>query len=231
MTKDDEIRKLAYNIYKKRNRQHGSEIEDWLKAENAFVWKERLFKFLRHPIFLLFISGIAIWFIQQNYLRNEKMLDKKYEILEEMSSIHADYYQKLWNYFYGKQDKEGVGNMREYRREIQSTVARGVSVNTELPILFDNKEISDNWNKFMKTYHDTWYKLTREEVSGQKLNEELNKADPYITKVVQYSYSELGKGQEKEGKETFKSSEIPSHSMQESLVSGDAGIASGSVVK
>lgn len=153
-------------------------------------------EWLKHPIILLIIGSGLIWWVQQCILikvdREEKTLTKKYQILTEASSIYTDYYQNMWNFFFGKTGKENLETMREYRERIQSTVARAKSVEIQLPILFPKKETSDNWSQFLKIYHDAWYKLSREGLTEQELNEALNRASPCIDKVIQDIYTDLG---------------------------------------
>jgi hypothetical protein len=89
--------------------------------------------------------------------------------------------------------------MREYRRNIQSTVAKAVSIGTELPILFKNDDISNNWNKFLQLYHSAWYKLSRENLTEKELNEMLNNATPYIDNAMRSAYNELGYTEREQG--------------------------------
>jgi hypothetical protein len=36
---EDKLRKRAYELYRKRQAERGSELEDWLRAEAELVWK------------------------------------------------------------------------------------------------------------------------------------------------------------------------------------------------
>lgn len=167
------------------------------KKDVLTVRERKVYEWLKHPIILLLIGSGLIWGVQQSILikadREDKALTKKYQILTEMSSIHTDYYQNMWNFFLGKRGKEDIETMRGYRERIQSTVARAKSVEIQLPILFTRKEISDNWSQFLKIYHDAWYKLSREELTEQELNDALNKASSScIDKVIQDIYTGLG---------------------------------------
>lgn len=158
--------------------------------------ERKIYVWLKHPIILLLIGSGLIWWIQQCILievdREDKALTKKYQILTEVSSIHTDYYQNMWNFFFGKTGKEDLETMRGYREKIQSMVARAKSVEIQLPILFTKKETSDNWSQFLKIYHDAWYKLSREGLTEQELNDALNRALPCIDKVIQDIYTDLG---------------------------------------
>lgn len=152
-------------------------------------------KLLRHPIVLIFISAVLIWVVQQcvltNIARTEKRLDRKYEVLTEISSIYVDYYQEFWNYFFAKEKKEAVGNIKEYRARIQSISTKANALRVELPILFKNKEISTNWNDYLTTYHRAWDKLNSDELTEKELNKMLDEAKPYIDKIIHNISSEL----------------------------------------
>lgn len=171
------------------------------RKRKIYEWLEKhIYKWLNTPIILLLIGSGLIWGVQLCVLkkvdREEKALAKKYQILTEVSSIHTDYYQNMWNFFFGKIGKEDTETMRGYRERIQSTVARAKSIETQLPILFTKKETSHNWGQFLKIYHDAWYKLSREGLTEQELNDVLNKAEPYIDKVVRSIYTDLGYNKE-----------------------------------
>lgn len=185
--------------------------------------ERKIYEWLKNPIILLLIGSGLIWWIQQRILievdRKDKALTKKYQILTEVSSIHTDYYQNMWNFFFGKTGKEDIETMRKYRESIQSTVARAKSVEIQLPILFTKKETSDNWSQFLKIYHDAWYKLSREGLTEQELNEKLNRALLHIDEVVQDIYTDLGYNK-KQNRTVLGSQQATSDTVQAHVFSG-----------
>jgi hypothetical protein len=100
------------------------------KKDVLTVRERKVYEWLKHPIILLLIGGGLIWRVQQSILieidREEKALAKKYQMLTEASSIHTDYYQNMWNFFFGRTGKEDIETMRGYRERIQSAVARAL---------------------------------------------------------------------------------------------------------
>lgn len=188
------------------------------KKDVLTVRERKVYEWLRHPIILLLIGSGLIWLVQQRILievdREEKALAKKYQILTEASSIHTDYYQNMWNFFLGKIGKEDIETMRGYRERIQSTVARAKSVEIQLPILFTKKETSDNWSQFLKIYHDAWYKLSREGLTEQELNDALNKALPCIDKVIHDIYTDLGYNKREYDRKSLESQQATGDTVQ-----------------
>jgi len=146
------------------------------------------FRFIRHPLFLLFISGILIWGLQQNYLRNEKILERKYEIFKNITPLHTSYYQESWNQWYAFRDKKPS---EEYRRNIQRIVVEAKDIQIQLPLLFADKKIYEDWQKFLHIFWEANYQVTREGISEQQLNEKLNSVAPLIDDILSRMYKEL----------------------------------------
>ncbi|MFA4888225.1 MAG: DUF2934 domain-containing protein [Candidatus Omnitrophota bacterium] len=192
MAKENKIRNLAYQFYEKRKGKDNLELDDWLKAEKMVLRKEKIsnvfFKFLRHPLFLLCISGVVIWGLQQSYLEREKLLAEKYEIFTKVSPIHSVYYQEIWNQWYAFRDKTPS---EEYRRNIQRIVVEAKSIEIRLPILFKDKKIYEDWKEFLRIFWEANYPISREGISEQQLNEKLNSAALLLNDILNRMFKEV----------------------------------------
>ena len=190
--REDKIRKLAYHFYLKRNCKEGNDLDDWLKAEGKVFKRERsingLFKFIKHPLLLIIISGIIIWCFQQRYIKNEETLKQKFEVMKKVSSVCASYYQEIWNQWFAFRDNQ---QREEYRRNIQRVVIEAKAIETQLPILFKDKTIYKDWREILRIFWDANYPVSREGISEQQLNERLNSATPLIGKILNRMYREL----------------------------------------
>lgn len=169
--------------------------------------------FWKHPLVLLIVGSLLIWLVQQNALihlkRQEKLLERKYEVISNVASIPAEYYQNMWNYFFAvkniseiqtkstlsEKDWEMIqkheARLEKYRTELQTTIIKAKSVEAQL-VLFKNKEIANSWNKFLEIYWRGFYPISREGITEENLNEQLNKAAPYTSKTLRNIFVELG---------------------------------------
>lgn len=192
MKTENKIAKLAYKFYLKRRCKEGQALADWLKAERIILRrnkvKNRFFAFIRHSLFLLLFSGIAIWSLQQSYLKREKIIEKKYEISKSISSICASYYQEIWNHWFAFRDKTPS---EEYRRNIQRIVAEAKAIETQIPIVFKDKIIYEDWQNILHIFGEANHPISREGISEQQLNKILNSANPLIDDMLNRMYKEL----------------------------------------
>ncbi len=193
MDREDKIRKLAYHLHLKRNCKEGkNDLDNWLKAEEIVSNRERFmngsFKFIKHPLLLIIISGVAIWSFQQSYIKNEEMLKRKFEVMKTVSPLYASYYQEIWNQWYAFRDKQ---QSEEYRRNIQRVVIEAKTIETQLPILFKDKTIYKDWQKILHIFWTANYPVSREGISEQQLNEILNPAGPLINNILNRMYKEV----------------------------------------
>lgn len=233
--KDEEILiELWKNIKEGNEKMEDNNKKDTsAKASMAYA-KKRSCKWSKNPLVLLLIGSGLIWWMQQCILtkvnREEKKLDRKYEMLTNISSIHAEYYHQLWNYFFAKRDKENEENMRKYRGKIQLVVGRAIAIKTELPVLFKDKEILSNWDKFLEKYHNGWYKSSREGLTEQELNEILNSATPYIHKVIEGIYADLKVFDKEQTVKVSNSSQATGDLMQNRTICDISNTASAPIV-
>lgn len=196
MAIEDKIAKLAYKFYLKREGKNGSALDDWLKAERIILSQNRFingfFKFIRHPLSVIIISGILssifIWPFQQRYIKNEEMSKRKFEVMKMISPICASYYQETWNQWYAFQNKTPS---EKYRGNIQGIVAEAKSIETQLPILFKDKKIYEDWQKILHIFWQANYPISREGISEQQLNEKLNSVNPLLDDILNRMYKEL----------------------------------------
>lgn len=188
MTNEDKIRRLAYRLYEKRGRAQGKELDDWLRAERIISGKTAFFNFIKHPLVVLIVSGVVIFLLQQMYLKNEKRLGKKYEIFKLISPTYVAYYQETWNQWYAFENKTPS---EEYRKNIQRVVIEAKTIETQLPIVFKDKKIYEDWHEILSIFWEANYPISREGISEQKLNEKLNKAQPLLNNVLNRMYGEI----------------------------------------
>lgn len=146
------------------------------------------FRLLRHPLFLLIISGIFIWNLQQHYLEKKDALQKKYDIFKSIATLHGAYYQEIWNEWYAFKDKQPSV---EYRRNIQQIVLKAKGIEMEMPFLFKDKKIYEDWGDFLRIFWEAQYPISREGISEEQLNKQLNSATPLIGDILDRMYKEL----------------------------------------
>ncbi len=187
MDRENKIRKLAYRFYLKRDKKYNLELKDWLMAEEKIIRQER-FKLLRHPLFIIFITGFFVWPLQQQYMKNVEMQKIKFEILKRIPAVHASYYQEIWNQRFAFRDKTPS---QEYRRNIQRLVVEATDIEMQLPFLFKDRKIYENWKESLQIFHDANYPISRDGISEQQLNEKLNSATPLINDILNRIYKEL----------------------------------------
>lgn len=179
--KHNKIAKLAYRFYLRRGCRDGYALDDWLKAEKTIftkIWfKDGFFKFLRHPLLLIFFSGFGIWILQQQFIKNEELLKKKFEVTKTILPVHASYSQEIWNHWFAFQNKTPS---EKYRANIQRIVVEAKGIETQIPILFKDKKIYEDRKQLLHIFWEANYPISRERISEQQLNEKLNLAAPLI---------------------------------------------------
>lgn len=189
---ENKIKRLAYKLYLKRGQKNGEALNDWLKAERVIFnrgrFKDGFFKFIKHPLLLVIMSGIFIWLFQQKYIKNGELLRRKFEIIKIILPIHSSYYQETWNQWYAFQNKTPSV---EYRRNIQRIIVEAKAIETQLPILFKDKKIYEDWQNFLHIFWEANYPISREGISEQQLNQKLNSAVPLINDILNRMYKEL----------------------------------------
>lgn len=192
MNKKDKIRKLAYYFYLKGNCKERNDLNDWLRAEEVISKRERfvngVFKFIKHPLCLIIISGSVIWISQQKYIENEEMLKQKFEVMKMVSPLCGSYYQEIWNQWYAFRDKQ---ESEKYRGNIQRIVVEAKTMETQLPILFKDKTIYKNWQEILRIFWAANYSVSREGISEQQLNERLSPSAPLIDDILNKMYKEV----------------------------------------
>ena len=190
MIKEDKIRKLAHRFYVLRALKEGHALDDWLKAKIIICWQERIKACIKHPLFLLVLSGIIIFLFQRNYIKNEENLKLKYDILKKVSYVHTVYYQEMWNEWYAFRDKT---SSEQYRKNIQNIVAESNSIASQLSLVFKDKKIFEDWLQFLHIYWEAQYPISPErgDISEENLNKKLNSANPIFEDLLKRIYKEL----------------------------------------
>lgn len=190
--KHNKIAKLAYRYYLRRGCRDGYVLDDWLKAEKTIftkIWlKDGFFKFLRHPLLLIFFSGFGIWILQQQFIKNEELLKKKFEVTKTILPTYASYSQEIWNHWFAFQNKT---SSEKYRANIQRIVVEAKGIETQISILFKDKKIYEDWKQLLHIFWEANYPISREGISEQQLNEKLNLAVPLIDDILNRMYKEL----------------------------------------
>jgi len=188
MTREEEIRKLAYELYLKNNKRKDQTLNNWLKAEKIIFWRNRFFNLLKHPLFLIIVSGGIVWGLQQNYLQNQEKLKMKFEIMKKIRPIHATLYQEIWNEWHAFQNKQ---SSVEYRKNIQLAMEKTNEIETQIPILFRDREIYKDWKEILNIFWEAEYPISRQEVTEQQLNEKLNLISPLLDDLLNRMYKEV----------------------------------------
>lgn len=140
---------------------------------------------------------IHLWIVP-SAIRKQKQLDEKYVAITEVAQLSAEYYQSIWNVYFGIVGNEPPEATRWYRDQAQKASAKGEGIRVKLSMLFSDPKIVQHWEQVMKVYHDAHYPLGRPE-ERNKINEEyeavLNKnlrsADPPLQAMVQKMRTEL----------------------------------------
>lgn len=144
----------------------------------------------RHPLFLLCVgaalSGLVIWVLQQRYLENQKILDKKYDLIKSVAIIPASYCQEIWNEWYAFKNSTPS---TEYRANLQRIAAESNSVYVHLLIFFKDRSIATDWSEFLGVFQKAVYPIGRgplpsEEDLNIKLNAGLDISTRVLTKML-----------------------------------------------
>ena len=118
-----------------------------------------------------FVSVTVNLWIVPSVQRQQRLADQRLEVLVEVADINADYYQGIWNVFFGIQGNEEPEARRSYREQLQRISARSEGIRQKLIVFFKDQTVAEDWKKLMVVYHDAYYPLGRE----QKMTEsELN---------------------------------------------------------
>jgi|GEM_PF-2774015 len=190
MSSRNQIQNLAYILYLIRGKKEGGALSDWRMAEKIIAWGNALLDFVKHPLILIIASGLFIWSIQQSYLLSQEKLRMRFETMKMVLPIYTNYYQEIWNEWYAFLNKQPS---IEYRRNIQRTVAEAKSIEAQIPILFNDKKIYEDWKKILHYFWEAHYLISREGLTEQQLNDKLNLINPVIGDILNRMYREINK--------------------------------------
>ena len=140
---------------------------------------------------------VHLWIVPAA-IRQQKRLDEKYASITEVAELSGEYYQGIWNVYFGIIGKEDAEALRWYRDQVQKASARASGVGIKLSMLFSDPAIAQEWKQAMKIYHDAHYPLGRPEERGKineeyekLLNEKLRPADPLLESMIEKMQAEL----------------------------------------
>ena len=108
--------------------------------------------------------------------------------MKKISSIPASYYQEIWNQWYAFKDNM---SSEKYRANLQAIVVEAKAIEIQLPLLFKDKKVYEDWLNFLRIYWEANYHISREGISEEKLNEKLNSAATFIDDILNRMYNEL----------------------------------------
>ncbi len=121
------------------------------------------------------VSGWLIPKIQ----REQKLADRQYEAISEVAVANANYYQSIWNVYFGLSNNEDTEARRHYRDQMQAASAQAEGIKAKLAILFRDSRIVEDWQLLMQVYGRTYYPLGRgENLSEATVNQMLTDAAP-----------------------------------------------------
>ena len=116
----------------------------------------------------------------------------------EVAQLSGEYYQGIWNVYFGIIGKEDAEALRWYRDQVQRASARANGMGIKLSMLFSDPAVAQEWKRAMKIYHDAHYPLGRPEERGKineeyekLLNEKLKPADLLLESIVEKMQAEL----------------------------------------
>ena len=133
----------------------------------------------------------------QRELRRE---DKRFDLLTEVATVSANYYQSVWNVFFSLRDREKPESRRIYREEMQKASAQAQGMYVKLSKLFDNKTIDTEWKQLTEVYHSIYYPLGRgERTTEEAMNQRLVEADRLRQSILGKMEDELTGRKEKRG--------------------------------
>jgi len=140
---------------------------------------------------------VHLWIVPAA-IRQQKRLDEKYASITEVAELSGEYYQGIWNVYFGIIGKEDAEALRWYRDQVQRASAQAKGIGIKLSMLFSDPTIAQEWTQAMKIYHDAHYPLGRSEerskINGEYesfLNEKLRPADSLLGSMIEKMRAEL----------------------------------------
>ena len=131
-------------------------------------------------------------------IRQQKQLDEKYASIIEVAQLSGEYYQGIWNVYFGVIGEETPEAMRWYRDQIQKASAKARGMSVKLSMLFSDQTVAQEWEQAMKVYHDAHYPLGRPEERNKinkeyenTLNEKLKPAESRLDSMISKMRAEL----------------------------------------
>ena len=116
----------------------------------------------------------------------------------EVAQLSGEYYQGIWNVYFGIIGEETPEAMRWYRDQVQKASAKAKGMGVKLSMLFSDQTIAQEWEQAMKVYHDAHYPLGRPEERNKinkeyenTLNEKLKPAESLLDSMVSKMRAEL----------------------------------------
>ena len=162
-------------------------------------WVAQTFSSTLKASFVAALTLVLVHFwVAPSAQRHQKRLDEKYSACTDVATIRAEYYQAIWNFYFGIIRKEDAVAMRVYREKLQGASVKAEALAIRLGLFFSDPNVASDWQRVEQAFHDAHYPLGRPEMRSQitgeyekKLNEDLKPVEPLMDSLLARMQKEL----------------------------------------